>query len=859
VLLFSWFIVRRLRQDAARSALTVLGIALGVAVVIAIRIANVSAVAGFAAALDTVAGRTSLEVIGAGTGIAETRLADLGWLQEWGDISPVIEADAMADFGGAHAEAVRVLGVDVLRDQPFRDYRVLDPSGARRALAAQQFLELLVDPSSVVVPGRFARRHGLSVGAPLRLAIGDRIREFRVRGLLGDDGPARVLDGNFVLMDIAAAQIAFEREGHVDRVDLLLRDPGRLDEAERRIGAALPAGLAVQRPSRRGAQVERMLAAFQFNLGALSYVALIVGLFLVYNTVATSVIARREEIGVLRAIGTSRARVLLLFLGEATMLAIVGCAMGALLGWVFAWGAVHLTSATVNALYVTDAAAVPGLTPLQVLLAFAIGVPLALAAAAAPGLEAARVSPLDAIRNQRMAGTPSATAWRSFIAALACLGAAALLTRPGPVQGLPVFGVFSAVAVVAALACLVPGLLRVVAHAGAPLARALGIEARLAHANLAGALPRLGVSVAALGVSLAMLVAIAVMIGSFRETVIYWVGQTLQADLFIASAQRPNLDIQPTISRELEQAVASDPDVAALGRFRALTAPFRDRLIVVGGGDFGTVLNRGTLVIKTPREGRDAIRRAMQGDAALVSESFSLRFGVSVGDTIALPGPRGIGRFAVAAVYYDYSTDRGVVMLDRGAFERHYGPLRPSSLTVYLRPGASPDVVRDRLLADLGRTHRVFIHTNASLRAEVLRIFDATFAVTYGLEAIAILVAMLGVTTTLVTLALERRQELAMLRVVGADAGQVRRMVMIEAALLGVIGEVLGLAGGFALALILVNVINVQSFGWTIQLHVPALFLTQALLALLAATTVAGLYPARVAAGFQPAMEVTGE
>ena len=373
--IFSWFILRRIAQERLRTGLTVAGIALGVAVVLAIRLANASALGGFAAALDTVAGKTSLEVIGTGLGVDEPRLAQLAWLRTWGDVSPVIEGDAVAVLSPTRTEAVRVLGVDVLRDQPIREYR-LDVGAGGQQPTARAFLELLLDPSSVVITEVFARRHGLAAApadgpdaagrSTLHLAMGDRVQTFRIRALLRNEGPARALDGNFVLMDIAAAQWAFDRLGRVDRVDVRLDEPSRLDEAEQAIGARLPAGLNVQRPARRGQQVEQMLAAFQFNLAALSYVALLVGLFLVYNTVATSVIARREEIGVLRALGTPRATVLALFLGEAAVLAAVGCLAGIPLGWGLARGAVAFTSATVTTLYVAHAAQCrpsPGATP----------------------------------------------------------------------------------------------------------------------------------------------------------------------------------------------------------------------------------------------------------------------------------------------------------------------------------------------------------------------------------------------------------------------------------------------------------------------------------------------------------------
>jgi putative ABC transport system permease protein len=674
------------------------------------------------------------------------------------------------------------------------------------------------------------------------------VHPFVIRALLRNEGPAKVMDGNFVLMDIAAAQWAFDRLGKVEREDVRLADPTRLDEAERVIASRLPAGLAVQRPARRGSQVERMLASFQFNLAALSWVAVLVGLFLVHNTVSTSVISRREEIGMLRALGVTRRTVLALFLGEALALGVAGCAVGIAAGWALAHAAVGFTASTVTTLYVAEAAGVPALSWIDVVGAFAIGVALALGAAASPAREASGLTPLDAIRAAAREPIRTTSTDRRRIVSALCFAGGLLATRQAPVEGLPVFGFVAALLVVIGAVSLVPDALTLLTRCAPRLGRFGGVETRLAMANIAGAVPRLSISVAALSVSLAMLVAIAVMIGSFRETVEYWVSQTLHADLFIATGRRSNLDAQPTISAALESLVTADPDVAAVERFSGLTLPYRDRLIFLGAGDFQVLLDHRALVYKAPRDGAPSMRQAIGHDAVLVSEPFANRFGAGVGSTIELVTPAGPRRFRVGAVYFDYSTDRGVVLMDRGTFVRHFGDARPTSLSVYLRAGRDPEQVRSRLLGQLGAAHRVFIHTNRSLRAEVLRIFDATFAITYGLEAIAILVAVLGITSTMITLMIERRRELATLRQLGAGRRQIRGMVMIESGILGLVGQIFGVLAGFALALILIYVINVQSFGWTIQFHVPLAFLVQASALLLVVTTLAGAYPGRLVA-----------
>ena len=851
--LFRRFIVRALARDPGRGLVTVAGLTLGVAVVIAIRLANTASVRGFETALDMVAGKTSLEVVGAGVGVPESQLEGLGWLREYGRVSPVIDQtlSLLAADGAAHP--LRALGVDLLRDRPFREYQLLRFAREGREPRPQELLSVLLDPTSIVLTERFARRHAVDVGTPVTLVVGDARREMLVQGLLLDEGPAQAVDGQLALLDIAAAQWLFDRLGWVDRVEIQLFDAAAIDTSEQEIAARLPAGLRVQRPAQRGREVEKMLAAFHFNLNALSYIALIVGLFLVYNTVAVGVIARRTETGTLRALGATRRLVLGLFLGEAALLAAIGAGLGAPAGWLLARGAVRLTSSTVNTLYVTSQATVPALGAADLLLAGAIAIPLALVAAVIPATEAARITPVDAVRDASRGGAQRAFPWRAALLGTALFAAAAWFSTLDAVNGLPVFGMCAALAVLFGAAACVPALLELIRrHGRLLLARWLRVEGLLAHANLSAAASRLAVSVAALVVSLAMLAAVAIMVGSFRDTVDYWVGRTLQADLFVSTAQGGPVGAASLagISAATERRLASHPAVVAVDGFRTVDLPYGPGgdLILLGAGRFDVMAEHGGLLFKDPADGRAALREAIGADAVVVSESFALKHGAGAGARIELATPRGPRPFHVAAVYYDYSSDRGLVVMDVATFARHYREQRPSGLTLYLDADADPAAVRDDLLATAGAGQALFINTNAALRAAVLRIFDATFAITYALEAIAIVVAIMGVATTLLTLALERRRELAMLRLVGAGRRQIRRMVVIEAALIGIISQGAGLVIGVALSLILVYVINVQSFGWTIQFHLPLGFLAQSTLLITLATALAGLYPARVAA-----------
>ncbi|MGE0827018.1 MAG: FtsX-like permease family protein [Candidatus Binatia bacterium] len=868
--LFRQFIGRALVREKLRTSLTILGISLGVGVMVAIRLANSSALASFRAATEATAGATTLEITGIAGRFDELALRELSWLSDYGQVSPVIDGFALLASSSTttgQGEFLRVLGVDILRDRSLRRYKLLQLREDAGDPTTREFLLLLIDPHAIIVTEKFARRHRLHIGDALPLLIGDTRQTFTIRGLLRDEGPARALDGNFALLDLAAAQTAFQRLGQLDRLDLKV--PPNIDAtmAAAAIAQKLPPGLTIAPPEQRYGQMEQMIAAFHFNLNALASIALLVGLFLIYNTISISVITRRDEIGVLRAVGIERSVLLLLFLSEALLLASLGTCVGLGLGQLLAHAAVRTTSTTVETFYlsaaITQAAAPRLLGRSEVVLAFAVALPLALLAAIVPALEATRVQPIEAIRGAERLERSSYLSRRYLLVALVLFALSYGLCQLEPLGGLPVFGYVAALALMFAGACLVPEVLRGVCHAiRHPSIRRISlfsVERRLASANLGGAIPRVSISVAALAVSLAMMVAISIMISSFRTTVSYWIEQTLRADIFVRPITRIASTAEGELSPEVMQQITQDPEVAAVDALIARTVQYQGNPITLAAGNYSVVLNHGRLVFKAPVDAAEQLRRAIGKDAVSVSESFALRFKKSPGEQIELPTPAGLHPFTVAAVFYDYANNRGLVVMDQATYERYFPPAQPVSASIYLQSGADASAVRDRLSQALGRRFHLVFSTNETLRSEALRIFDSTFAITRALELIAIVVAGLGVVSTLITLILERRREFALLNIIGATRGHIRRMVVIEALLIGSASQLIGIGIGILLSLLLIYVVNVQSFGWTIQFHLPVAFLLQSTVGILLATAIAGLYPATRAAGIDAIQYVREE
>ncbi len=852
--LFAPLVLRPARKDRLRFALTISGIAVGVATMTAIRLANASVLSSFAETVDVVAGRASITILPDGPGIPESVLGRLTWLARVpARVVPAVFETAAA--GAADGEAVEVLGIDPVSDPEARDYAFAGRSAGG--------LFTIFGKDSVLVTEEFARRKGLSPGDVLPLVAGGVERRLRVAAVLARRGPARAASGSIVFMDIAAAQEAFGKIGRLDRIDVVLPEgtpEERRAAIEEEIRASLPPGVTAGRPERRTETVDRMVRAFRVNLTALGLIALLVGVYFVYNTLSISVLRRRTDIGTVRALGASARAVLAVFLAEGAALGITGSALGLLLGVLLARVALLAVGGTATELYLPSAHPRLGLDAGVLATAFGLGVASSILSALAPALEAARVAPAATLRHGSVEAARRRAARPLALVGTGLLVLALLATRPGPVGGLPFFGFVSVFLVVAGVSLLAPAAVTfTAARLDGTAVRLFGVTARIARANLTGSLSRTAVAVAALTMGIGMMVSVAVMVGSFRSTVARWVEQTLKADLFVTPASGRS---GPSFGRLPEEAIAlveSVGGVADVDPFLAYAATRRGVPFTVGSGRFEVLAAHGRLPLLDGRDvGRVALEAKKRGEA-FVSEPYAEKFGVSRGDVVEIPSDRGPVRLRVAAVYVDYSNDRGTITIDRDLFRKIYGLSGAVSLAVTLDPRLDPEEGRRRLLAAAAGRFALRVRTNAALKREVLRIFDRTFAVTYALEGVAIAVAVLGVFNTLTALVLERRREIGLLRVLGASAETVRRAVRFEALAIGALGSVLGLGSGGAMSLVLVHVINRQSFGWTISVRWPVGFLAAAIALVLATTVLSAARPARLAAATDAAAALKEE
>ncbi len=843
--LFAALILRPMLRDPFRTGITIVGVAIGVAVFLSIRLANEQTLSSFQESVDLVLGRADAVIRAEGMPFDETLFEKLNEHREWVKGYPVIEGYGVESTTG---EVVEIIGTDLLQDSGIRDFSLKTTDEGLRGL-----IPIILDPKGIVLPERFIPGTRFQPGDTIQFLINGQEKQLTVTAILENKGLAKALNGNFAMMDIAAAQLALGKLGKLDRIDLEFLQDKNFDAMRDRLAPLFPEHLRIERPQRKNQQVEKMLKAFQYNLTALSFVALLVALYLIYNMIALSVVRRRVEIGTLRALGATPKLIALLFFLEAGIIGAVGSLLGIGLGYYFAQFSLEAVSLTINHLYTPSYVREVAFHWDRMGPYFVLGVGLSVASALLPALDAANTSPTSVMRRGSYDLKLFRGSRRLNLLACATLAAAALASTLPAIDHFPYFGFLSVFLVILGLSLLAPSamlLARRLLHK--PFKKYFGGEGLLACMNLSQNVGRNALAVSSLAIAFMMVISMSIMVHSFRQTVIFWIGQTLRADLFVRVAGGRDIDYQYTLPDERIEALKKIDGVAAIDRFRALDITHNDLPAVLGTGDF-TVLSRlGNLVIKTGPPAQELDRHLVNQNRAIVSEAFALRHNVKEGGRLSLKTPGGALDLEIVGVYYDYSRERGYIIIDRTTFLKHYRDPDVNSFIVYLEDKSQLESVRSQIIGGLGKDYKLIIRSNAQLKKDVLEVFDRTFAITYSLEIIAVGVAVLGLFNTLISLILERRREMGILRFLGAFRHQLRRIVLLEAGILGGVGTVLGLVAGVVVSYILIFVINKQSFGWTIQVHFPLGFLFGSTVFFWGVALLSGLVPARLAARLNP-------
>ncbi len=812
----------------------VIGISLGVAVVVGIDMANQSASRAFDLSTEAVTGRATHYISAGSQGIEESIYTSIRRTGLDFPSAPIISDYVIApQMDGI---TLQLLGIDPFTDDPFRNYL-----GDTQGVASNSLTPFLAQSNSVLISENLAERYALGLGDEFEIVYAGTNLLVNVAGLLqsGDSLGGKALDG-MLLMDIATAQELSGRLGYIDRIDLILppNDQVSLDAVQN----LLPEGILVLPVEARSGAVEQMTAAFRLNLTALSLLAMVVALFLIYNTMTFSVVQRRPLFGTLRSLGVTRREVFLMVVGEALTIGFLGAGLGIILGILMGRGAVGLVSQTINDLFfVSTVRDVP--IPIGSLIKGGLlGIIATGATAAFPAWEAASVPPRTALSRANLESKAKrVVGWLGLAGVLVIMAGIAILAIPTKNLVISFAGTGAAMI---GFALLTPITTNWMMFAGAPLtSRFLGVLGRMAPREVVNSISRTSVAVAALMVAISVTIGVSLMVGSFRTTVETWMKQILHGDVYISVPGATFSQQLKAINTGVIAALEDLPEVARVDLLQDATVDSPNGPIRISANnnpddDISQLLRASDYPVSE-------IWQVVQDGGVLVSEPLANRFDLpSQGGELSLYTPRGLKSFPIAGIYYDYASTQGTAIMSLEVYRQIWDDERISAAALILQPGVDARSLADSLEIELAATQSLLVRANQDLRATTLEIFDRTFAITGALQLMTTVVAFIGVLSAMMSLQLDKQRQLGILKAIGLTARQLWQLITLETGLMGAVAGLLAMPTGYILALILVYIINRRSFGWTLQMHIPLEPFLQAFVIAVLAAVLAGLYPA---------------
>lgn len=842
--------LRYLTRHPWQTGLSILGIALGVAVVVAIDLANQGAENAFRNSMQSITGKATHQIIGGPAGVDDSLYSALKTQSGIQQIAPVIERPVVLEHRSSGT--FTLLGIDPFAEKPFRNF--LNDNGLQNN--RHMLFSFLTQPGAILMSAFTAEEMGIDISDTVSIKFGGVQKKAFIAGLIKplDTRSKNILE-NMLICDIATAQELLNMGHYITRIDVILQgsNSGQHREA---IESLLPQSVQLLPANARTETAEQMVSAFHLNLTAMSLLGLIVGMFLIYNTMTFSVVQRRSHIGLQRSIGVTRREIFSLILNEAMFLGLIGTSAGIVIGILLGRGLIHLITQSINDLYFVLTVRTFEISKFSLFKGFVLGMGATILAALKPAREATSAPPRVVLSRSIVE-----TSLREKIAVISFIGlglsivGAAILWVPNKNILLSYTGL---IPLVIGISMLTPFWILVFVRILNPvMGRIFGILGRMATRSLVAQISRTSVAIAALSIAVATTIGVGTMINSFRGTVVNWLENLLSADIYMSAPGFISRQSDSTLDPSLAERIGALPEVEHLNYYREvqITTPTGPVIILtakIGAHRYENfTFKYGDPNLAWPAYQND--------EAIIVSEPFAYRHDVKVGDMLALPTDRGEKKFKVMGVYYDYGTDQGLVSMEHKTYLKYWDDPRLTGILVYAYKNTNIENLKKKIRALTNPDEEIYIQSNTALLNTSVQIFDRTFLITYVLQTLAIVVAFVGVLSALMALQLERSREFGILRANGLTPGQLWKLVFLQTGLMGFISGLISLPIGNILALVLIRVINERSFGWSIQFDVMPNLMVRAILLALLAAIFAGLYPSYKMSKTSPALALREE
>lgn len=858
--LFRYIGLRHFLLRPTRTLLTTLGVSFGIALFVGIDIINRSTLDSFRENVEAVAGKSTLIVSAGESGFPESVYEEVRTIAGVKSAVPLVETRAYFAGPEKSTETLMILGVDLLKEQSVRTYKTTDEQ------VIDDPLTFLNQADSIILTHTFAQKHGLKIDSKFELATAEGQRKFTVRGLLSPEGAAKAYGGSMAIMDIDGARMTFGKEGKIDRIDIVTKRDENIDDVAGKIRAKLGTGYLVERPESQGENIQRMVKSYQMMLKFFSTLALLVGLFLVTNSVSIAVAERKKEIGTLRALGATRPSILILFLSEAAVMGAVGSFVGVWLGRLVASLMVDLVTKSLSLQFLTHIDGVKlQISAGQVSMAVVLGTVAAFFAALWPASKAAFIQPLEAMRKRevgeenREKGFFRFAPWIGF-GLLSFLFASSLQSWSAKIPALEAVNQGSSMLGSALLGPFIAVIfIRIFRWLFFKTSHLFGLKSilpRLAIDNVLRNPMRTASNVTSLMVGLILVILISVVAQSFRVSIVDWFSKVFLADLMVSSNGNViSFQTQP-LHEELGREIEAIPGVKLESNGRGVFGiryvkinVGSDKLALKAYDDFGPSTHYQNLVMRDRDPEEAGYELFHSKDPVLfISENYSMRTGKKHGDSIALETPSGQVNFKIAGVNVDFASNVGVLYMSRDWYKKFWHDSLINGFAVNSIPGVTPEQLKDRIDQKLGRSKNLMVLLNTEVRTQMTQAVDQSFGAIRAVEFAALLVGLLGLMNTLLISVMERLRELGMLRAVGMSRFQLFRMILFESILQGAAGALVAVILGSFVGALWIKYSQARVLGWVIDFHFPMEAIIRTTSVGVFVAWLAGLWPSKRAA-----------
>ena len=853
--LFKYVGWRHLQLRPGRTILTTLGVALGIALYVAISIINESTKNTLKDSIEAVGGKASLTVSAGISGFSEDKLEIIRKVPHIKSAVPMIEARAFFEGALESTDGLYILGVDLLQETAVRTYQATD----QRII--DDPLTFLNQPDSIIFTEALAKKRGLTIDSKVKLSTSLGLKTFTIRGLLKPEGAAKAYGGSLAIMDIDGARMMFGKENKLDRIDIVPQDGVVVADLKNELQKALGDNFTIDSPASQSEQMEKMLTAYQLILTFFSTLALLVGLFLVMNSISVAIAERKKEIGTLRALGATRVSMVLLFVSEVFGIGLIGSALGCVIGRGMAGKLVTQVTNSLGAqLQMRLEVAHLEFTWHQIISAILFGTIASVVAAFIPALKAADIHPLEAMKKH--AETFSAEdEKRSKLTILLGFGLLVFTTLSMIYQwGHLWIGIdlFTKVSSVLGAALFGPFLVFILIN----WARALGKNTtrpvlKLALENLIRSRKRTTSNVMALMVGLFLVMLIATVRASFHDTLTTWLNQIFVADIMVASTGRMIVaDVQP-MHEEIQKEILSIPGVMPIGENRGTASrivPYLHngkRMTIKAIDHYADFYHYQNFAVQNGDKNKVAPLLYNGEPTVILTENFLLKQNKKVGEMVEFNTPTGKIQFKIVGSVSDYASPEGVIYISRDNYKKYWNDSLVTAFIINIAPGYTLEQVRANIDREIGKKWNVITISNAEFKAQMEQAVERSFAYTRAIEYIALLVGLLGLLNTLLISVLERTREIGMIRAIGGTRNQVSAMILLESLLQGVFGSLVAILLGSYIGKLFVEYALTSTLGWIIDFHFPKESIFQTLITGILVAMIAGIIPARKAANLE--------